>query len=735
MDNKIKIKKFRQNINGYFKRNSEEWVDIDISNMRRIDITIVSDKVNNYKESEEFIKKELEELNRDLENDKKLYIKNINLYTIDEAETFDIEKPLRKKQANPPFSSLIEQEINGYDEKKTSLKKEKGKIISFYSYKGGVGRTVALIQTAYLLAEKNKKVAIIDLDIEAPSFNNIFEKNITNEKGLLNYLYKKVYNISNNNEFFDETNFITKLDIGTLGDVYVVPAGNLDLKYVKQLEGLKEKRIHENGYIVDFIEQIRKRYDLDYILLDSRTGINNWGALSIIDIADEVFLFAYPNKENIVGTNLILNIIESTKKCTVIFSRIDPSEHGIKKAKELFKEININQDYIGITYDTAIALGGNFPIKESTSKYKEISEFILEEEINNKKRKDIKAKEDEVKEFLKLLSSESYLEKEIITNSEYKISDEENIIIIKNSKSNLENLIKNIDEDTIICNLNTKRFIEYLNDNLLKLLNKINSGNDVVEYVREIFDKYFNLLLANIIYDLNNHDKLTIEKIIDNSDKLLQYIDNIRKGKNIYFLIDVEDILKEMKALNYQETICKVSIIILISVSEELNKQKIMTKLVINHRTLERHKNIFSDKSSKILNLSWGNFDKEMLVENLRDVLDKIEKLFKSTPNEIKEITKNSEAFINYFYNIAQEKNIERYVFPKRIRENKYSQKIESWLAEKILENRIDDIGKETILKLISNSAKNQLKDERERSSIISFNCLEEAFNSTFINK
>lgn len=133
MDNKIKIKKFRQNINGYFKRNSEEWVDIDISNMRRIDITIVSDKVNNYKESEEFIKKELEELNRDLENDKKLYIKNINLYTIDEAETFDIEKPLRKKQANPTFSSLIEQEINGYDEKKTSLKKEKGKIISFYS--------------------------------------------------------------------------------------------------------------------------------------------------------------------------------------------------------------------------------------------------------------------------------------------------------------------------------------------------------------------------------------------------------------------------------------------------------------------------------------------------------------------------------------------------------------------------------------------------------------------------
>ena len=91
---------------------------------------------------------------------------------------------------------------------------------------------------------------------------------------------------------------------------------------------------------------------------------------------------------------------------------------------------------------------------------------------------------------------------------------------------------------------------------------------------------------------------------------------------------------------------------------------------------------------------------------------------------------------VNYFTNISKEKIIdERYVFPKRIKENKYSQKIESWLAEKILETRIDDIGKETILKLISNSAKNQLKNERERSSVISFESLEEAFNSTFNNR
>ena len=41
--------------------------------------------------------------------------------------------------------------------------------VTFYSYKGGVGRTLALVNTAFSLALRGKKTLIWDLDLEAPS--------------------------------------------------------------------------------------------------------------------------------------------------------------------------------------------------------------------------------------------------------------------------------------------------------------------------------------------------------------------------------------------------------------------------------------------------------------------------------------------------------------------------------------------------------------------------------------
>ena len=48
------------------------------------------------------------------------------------------------------------------------------KKITFYSYKGGVGRSLALINVATILAHKGKNVACLDYDIEAPGLHTFF---------------------------------------------------------------------------------------------------------------------------------------------------------------------------------------------------------------------------------------------------------------------------------------------------------------------------------------------------------------------------------------------------------------------------------------------------------------------------------------------------------------------------------------------------------------------------------
>ena len=57
---------------------------------------------------------------------------------------------------------------------KTLLKSPLGTVVTFYSFKGGVGRSMALANVAVLLARTGKKVLCVDWDLEAPGLDRYF---------------------------------------------------------------------------------------------------------------------------------------------------------------------------------------------------------------------------------------------------------------------------------------------------------------------------------------------------------------------------------------------------------------------------------------------------------------------------------------------------------------------------------------------------------------------------------
>ena len=70
------------------------------------------------------------------------------------------------------FKVLVEVYI---PEGKTAVKKY-GHDLTDFSFKGGVGRTTALVATALTLARNGQRVAIVDLDLEAPGLSTMFSR-------------------------------------------------------------------------------------------------------------------------------------------------------------------------------------------------------------------------------------------------------------------------------------------------------------------------------------------------------------------------------------------------------------------------------------------------------------------------------------------------------------------------------------------------------------------------------
>lgn len=192
------------------------------------------------------------------------------------------------------------------------------KTITFYSYKGGVGRTLALSNIATRLAELGRKVFLIDFDFEAPGLPFKFKTFNRNsiQRGLVDYIHE--YSIKHEvPSSIKPYTYTVNLGKG-IRDIYLLPAGNTMLKdYWSRLAMLNW---HDLFYktdsqglelFIDLKNKIEQEYEPDFLLVDSRTGITEISGITISIFADDVVLFFANNNESLDGTARVVNAITS----------------------------------------------------------------------------------------------------------------------------------------------------------------------------------------------------------------------------------------------------------------------------------------------------------------------------------------------------------------------------------------------------------------------------------------
>ncbi len=200
------------------------------------------------------------------------------------------------------------------------------KTITFYSYKGGVGRTLTLANIAKRLSEFQKKVCIIDFDLEAPGIHHKFKNNINIESlknGIVDYIefYSKNKKLP---EYLQD--YITPISFKSKNfkDIDLIAAGSVfNEKYWHTLFNIDwnslfyKKDSYGVALFVDLKERIRKELKPDYLLIDSRTGISEISGISLSIFADEIVLFAANNDENIWGIKQVLKSLSKPENTLV----------------------------------------------------------------------------------------------------------------------------------------------------------------------------------------------------------------------------------------------------------------------------------------------------------------------------------------------------------------------------------------------------------------------------------
>lgn len=193
-------------------------------------------------------------------------------------------------------------------------------IVTFYSYKGGVGRTQALANVAVSLANQGQRVILIDMDLESPGLHNFFspkghlsqrfeDADLAQAPGLIEYL-EECSGLG-----AEEPDLLGRLIpcaheawLGDRGNLRLLPPGRLDDSYTRRVSEFSWESYYRNHRGAEIIERFREclcEADADFVLIDSRTGMTDVASVCTFQLPDYVIVLLALHQQGIDGARRI----------------------------------------------------------------------------------------------------------------------------------------------------------------------------------------------------------------------------------------------------------------------------------------------------------------------------------------------------------------------------------------------------------------------------------------------
>ena len=181
------------------------------------------------------------------------------------------------------------------------------KTITFYSYKGGVGRTLLLANLAKYLCRFGRKVFALDFDLEAPGLHYKLttpesRRELAGKPGVVDYVYSFVAGQERPPLLVGYTLEVGGRDVAR-GNIRLMPAGDVPTaEYWRRLARINwHDMIYSEGcrgipFFLELKAKIETEFAPDYLLIDSRTGITEIGGIATTVLPDTIVCLRLKNR-------------------------------------------------------------------------------------------------------------------------------------------------------------------------------------------------------------------------------------------------------------------------------------------------------------------------------------------------------------------------------------------------------------------------------------------------------
>lgn len=203
---------------------------------------------------------------------------------------------------SPALVRLLDRQVTGHDwildgNQPAQEARRPPRLVCF-GVKGGVGRSTAIAILAYWLARKGKQVLVVDLDLESPGLSGLLlPPERAADFGVVDWLVEDA--VGQGTAVRERLVAVSPLSADLRCDIRVVAAGGSgDAFYLDKLSRVyadvpaDNRTVRFSARIQRLVEDLERREQPDVVLIDSRAGLHDLAAVSIVGLASTAFLFA-----------------------------------------------------------------------------------------------------------------------------------------------------------------------------------------------------------------------------------------------------------------------------------------------------------------------------------------------------------------------------------------------------------------------------------------------------------